>query len=58
MQEERLAQAKHLLLSTDLAASGIAPRVGLGEACAFNRFFKRHTGLPPGAWRRRRDREA
>ncbi|MEA2752006.1 MAG: hypothetical protein QOI41_6149, partial [Myxococcales bacterium] len=40
-------------LDPELALSDVAFRVGFSDAATFSRAFKRWTGLPPGAFRRR-----
>ena len=49
----RIAEAKRLLLKTDLPLSGIASRCGYCHASFFIKSFKKATGLTPQAWRRR-----
>ncbi len=48
---ERLRSARELLLSTDLPVSDIAVRVGVEDPFYFSRFFRRHEGLSPTAFR-------
>jgi AraC-like DNA-binding protein len=45
--------ARKLVLDPELALSDVAFRVGFSDAATFSRAFKRWTGLPPGAFRRR-----
>lgn len=49
---ERLARAKGLLLTTEMSVAAIAQRVGMPDACHFNRAFRAAVGLPPGRFRR------
>ena len=49
----RLREAQRLLRDTDLTIVDIAARLGYHDSMAFIRMFSRHTGLPPGQWRRR-----
>jgi AraC-like DNA-binding protein len=49
----RIQLAMQLLGRSDLAIAELASRVGYESEAAFNRAFKRHTGVPPGAWRKR-----
>jgi AraC family transcriptional activator of pobA len=49
--ERRMAAARHLLLTTDLAAEAIAQRVGFTDPAYFNRRFRRYHGVSPGRWR-------
>jgi AraC-like DNA-binding protein len=53
IQEKRLLEAKALLAQTDLSAAEIAWRLAFEDPSNFNRFFKRHTGLTPMAFRQR-----
>ncbi|MCZ0734164.1 AraC family transcriptional regulator [Phreatobacter sp. AB_2022a] len=56
----RMAVAKDLLRSQDLALDEVARRVGYGSASTFSIAFSRHVGQPPGRYarkaRRPRDR--
>lgn len=47
----RLHVACGMLLATQEAVDQVAFAVGYDSAAAFNRTFKNHLGLPPGAWR-------
>lgn len=49
--ERRLAEARSLLLGTDLTVEAIAFRVGFDDAAYFNRRFRQVHGMAPGAWR-------
>ena len=49
----RIQVASRLLDHTDKTISEIATEVGYENLAAFNRAFKRHLDLPPGAWRSR-----
>ena len=51
----RLQRAAGLLDSQRMSIARIAAAVGYESEAAFNRAFKRQVGMPPGAWRRRRD---
>mgnify|MGYP002778534170 CR=1 FL=1 len=53
IQEKRLLEAKALLAQTDLSAAEIAWRLAFEDPSNFNRFFKRHIGLTPMAFRQR-----
>jgi AraC-like DNA-binding protein len=55
IQAHVLLAAKRLLLQTDLPAAAIAERLNFSDSAYFSRFFRRHTGLPPGAFRERRE---
>lgn len=54
----RLRRAAQALDATDLPIKAIAERGGYDSEAAFSRAFRRHFGLPPGDWRRRRDGRA
>lgn len=45
--------AARLLTEGGAKVSAVAPRVGYDSEAAFSRAFKRATGVPPAAWRRR-----
>jgi AraC-like DNA-binding protein len=47
----RLQLASRQLQDTDDSVAKIAIQVGYESETAFNRAFKRHVGVPPGAWR-------
>lgn len=47
----RIHVASRLLKSTESNISEIAIKVGYENLAAFNRAFKRHLNIPPGAWR-------
>lgn len=49
--ERRMAEARRLLLSTDLSAEAIAADVGFGDPTYFNRRFRQYHGVAPGRWR-------
>ncbi|HJU99024.1 MAG TPA: AraC family transcriptional regulator [Burkholderiaceae bacterium] len=49
----RMAQAARLLDQGQQVTGSIAEMVGYQSEAAFNRAFKRHHGVGPGAWRRR-----
>lgn len=53
----RLQIAARLLETPNLSVAQAAAEVGYQSEAAFNRAFKRHTGLTPGAWRRERGGE-
>lgn len=50
--ERRLAEARRLLVETDLGVEEIASATGYHEPAYFTRQFKRAHGLTPLAWRR------
>jgi len=47
-------EAKRLLVHTDLTAAAIGAQIGFSEPTNFHRFFKRHVGNQPAAFRRYR----
>ncbi len=51
LQKKRLEEAKRLLLETDLKIYEISNRIGMNDSFYFTRFFKKHTGLSPKAFR-------
>lgn len=53
LAEHRMRLATEMLRDDGLPASEVAYRVGYGSAAAFSRAYKRITGAPPGAARRR-----
>jgi AraC-like DNA-binding protein len=50
--ERRLAQARRLLIETDLAVEEVGRKVGYGDPGYFARTFRRAHGITPRAWRR------
>jgi len=50
--ERRMAEARRLLVETDMAVEEVGRRVGYGESGYFVRSFKRMHGITPLAWRR------
>jgi AraC family transcriptional activator of pobA len=50
--ERRMAQARMLLVQTDLPVNDIARRVGYDDPAYFARCFRRAHGVPPLNWRR------
>ena len=53
----RLQIAARLLETPNVSVAQAAAEVGYQSEAAFNRAFKRHTGVAPGAWRRERGQE-
>ncbi len=49
----RLGRAKRLLRDTELPVAEIASAIGLDDSSYFSRFFKRHAGLTPLAFRKK-----
>lgn len=56
LNRERLQTAKNLLLSTDRPISEIASEVGISSEFHFSRLFRKSFGLPPGKYRKAKDR--
>jgi AraC family transcriptional activator of pobA len=53
---QRLAEeAKRLLVFTTATSADIGERLGFQEPSYFTRFFRRHTGMTPGAFRLKHD---
>lgn len=50
----RIHRAMNLLRTTSDSIQSIAVRAGFSSIAAFNRNFKSHAGMSPGAWRRSR----
>ncbi|MBF9036281.1 helix-turn-helix domain-containing protein [Rhodobacterales bacterium HKCCE2091] len=49
----RIARARELLESGDLALKEIADTLGYADVSSFARAFRRVEGVPPGSWRKR-----
>ncbi len=49
----RVERAKMLLATTSRSLASVAERVGYRDVFFFSRQFKQHTGIPPGAYRKR-----
>ncbi|HEX5503645.1 MAG TPA: AraC family transcriptional regulator [Thermomicrobiales bacterium] len=52
LAERRLAEARRLLVETDLAVEEVGRRVGYGDPAYFARSFRRAHGTTPLGWRR------
>jgi AraC-like DNA-binding protein len=52
LYRHRMRKAATLLRADDATVATIATRVGYGSEAAFSAAFTRHTGMPPGAYRR------
>lgn len=52
ISQRALSVAKYLLKSTSFTAKEIAFRLGFSEATHFSRFFKKHTQVSPGTFRK------
>ena len=51
--EQRVHRACQLLLETDMSIERISEAVGITDRLYFQRFFKKHTGIPPAIYRKR-----
>jgi AraC-like DNA-binding protein len=54
----RIHLAKRMLRDGGLGVGEISGRVGYESEAAFNRAFRRLTGLPPAAWREAESRKS
>jgi AraC-like DNA-binding protein len=52
LTQKRMQAAAEMLLASDAALAEVAHRVGYSSEFAFNRAFKKHYQVPPGAYRR------
>ncbi|WP_181799255.1 helix-turn-helix transcriptional regulator [Kitasatospora acidiphila] len=52
VREQQTLEAKRLLIASALTVSQVAERVGFGDPSYFCRFFRRESGVSPGAFRR------
>lgn len=50
LSDRLVLEAKRLLAHSDLTAAAVASQLGFDEPTNFQRFFKRQTGLTPGAF--------
>jgi AraC-like DNA-binding protein len=55
LARRRIAKAKRLLRASAASIADIAHQVGYESEAAFSRSFRRHAGVPPAAFRARRD---
>jgi AraC-like DNA-binding protein len=53
MRNERMRQARHMLVATDLPVREVGARVGYAEPTVFGRVFQKHVGTSPGEFRAR-----
>ena len=58
INERILSEAKRLLLFSDKTAEEIAFELGFTEASHFSKFFKSHTGNPPGSFKKLQQTQA
>lgn len=54
LSELQLMEARNLLLTTTLQVGEVAAQLGFGDAAVFCKFFRRHVGCTPLAFRRSR----
>jgi AraC-like DNA-binding protein len=52
IRDRQILEAKRLIAATDLTISQVSTSVGFADPAYFCRFFRRETGLSPGAFRR------
>jgi len=52
LTQKRMQAAAEMLLGTDAALAEVARQVGYSSEFAFNRAFRKHYQVPPGAYRR------
>jgi AraC-like DNA-binding protein len=55
IHRRQFLEARRLLRHTSWSVAAIAERLGFSEASWFIRFFKRHAGMTPGAFRERHE---
>jgi AraC-like DNA-binding protein len=53
IQDRVLLEAKRLLVHSDFTSTAIAAHIGMPDPITFGKFFRRHTGETPGAFRDR-----
>ena len=51
LDDRALLEARRLLLYSQMSVADIAYAVGFEDAAYFSRFFARHVGQPPRAYR-------
>ena len=51
LDDRALPEARRLLLYSQLSVTEVAYAVGFEDAAYFSRFFTRHVGQPPRAYR-------
>ena len=52
ISEKMISEAQGLMRNTSLTAKQVSQRLGFSEATHFSSYFKKHTGLTPGAFRK------
>ncbi|MBM6618941.1 AraC family transcriptional regulator [Bacillus suaedaesalsae] len=58
MNKERVRRSKELLIQgTDMTLKEIAHQIGLQDEFYFSRFFKKHVGIPPAEFIKRREKK-
>ncbi|MCR9142332.1 MAG: AraC family transcriptional regulator [bacterium] len=58
IQNRLLLEARRLLRSEDLTVTAVAREIGFADADYFGRFFHKHTGQTPGAFRKEAAKES
>ncbi len=53
IDRQTAAVACRLLTGTAMSVTEIAEQLGFDDVCAFSRFFRKKTGMPPGEYRRK-----
>jgi AraC family transcriptional activator of pobA len=56
LDDRALLEARRLLLYSELSVAEVAYALGFDDPAYFSRFFARHVGQPPRAWRTDRER--
>ncbi len=56
--KERMKYAKELLLHSEASIKEISFTMGFENECSFISFFKRHSGMPPGIYRKEKRRSS
>jgi AraC-like DNA-binding protein len=58
VQDQRIAAAKALLLSSDMTVGQVSACVGWSDPQIFSRMFRRQVGTPPGKFRKENSRNS
>ena len=54
---QKMNLAQHLLVNSELSVSEIALRCGFSGIYPFSRFFSKHSGMSPSAYRKKREKQ-